>query len=59
MILFLAGCGSKSSFLIPFDKFTMIFYNNTTQYIDVQPDTVSPGMKILTEYKENTPKDFT
>ncbi len=59
MILFLAGCGSKWSFSIPFDKFTMIFYNNTTQYIDVQPDTVSPGMKILKEYKENTPKDFT
>lgn len=51
-LLILTGCKSKTSFSIPFDKFTINIYDNNKQYISMPtpPDTL--GMKVLTEMKE-------
>ena len=51
-LLLLTGCTSKSSFSLPFDEFTMKFYDNNKQYVALQPDTSIIGIKVLTEMKE-------
>ncbi|HMS90809.1 MAG TPA: hypothetical protein PKC87_01185 [Candidatus Absconditabacterales bacterium] len=51
IVFILAGCTSKSSFPLSFDKFTFTFYT-TKEYSNQPLNTSTAGMKVLIEMKE-------
>gem|GEM_PF-1404788 len=58
-LLLLTGCGSKSSFSMTFDEFTMKFYDNDLQYMNNTVDTSIEGMVVLKQIKEQVPDGYT
>lgn len=59
IVLVLAGCASKSSFPITFDKFTFTLYDNNKEYLGHPVNTSIAGLKVLTEMKEKTGTGYT
>jgi len=50
----LTGCGSKSSFVLPFEQFSVKMYDNEKVYATNLSETDIEGMKIIKEMKEQT-----
>lgn len=55
-MIILTGCESKSSFPLTFWEFSLTFYDNQKQYIDVSPSVDIAGIDIRTIKKEQTTK---
>ncbi len=58
-VLLLTGCASKSNILLPFDTFTIKFYNNDKQYIALPLQQSTSEMKTIYQMKEQTIQDDT
>lgn len=54
-LLFLWGCGSKTSIPLAFDGFTMKLYNNEKQYMNDTTETSVEGMMLQKQMKEIVP----
>lgn len=53
-VIVLTGCSSKSAFNLTFGEFTIKFYDNEKQYIDIPSSADIIGIDILTMMKEKT-----
>ncbi len=54
-VFILTGCKAKTSFSLTFNEFTIKFYDNKKQYIELPWDTSFPGMEMLKRMQEQEP----